>query len=126
MTKRTQTNGERRSRLGLTIIIVLLILIPFVYAIADKMIPAGADPATPFLEYPGPEHRECVRDTEYMRHHHWELLTGVREEVVRYGVRGEVSLDKCKDCHTSRERFCNQCHNAVSLQPDCFGCHYYP
>ena len=21
---------------------------------------------------------------------------------------------------------CNRCHQAVSLQPDCFGCHYYP
>ncbi len=121
-----QTNNDSGGRVGLTVIIVLLILTPFVYAIADRVIPAGADLDTEFLEYPGPEHPECVRDTEYMRHHHWELLTGVREEVVRYGVRGDVSLDKCKDCHTSREQFCNKCHNAVSLQPDCFGCHYYP
>ena len=61
-----------------------------------------------------------------MRRHHWELLRGVREEIVRYGKRGEIGLDRCRECHTSRERFCNVCHDAVSLTPDCFDCHYYP
>jgi hypothetical protein len=45
---------------------------------------------------------------------------------VRHGKRGEVCLSKCGECHKSRERFCDRCHNAVSLTPDCFGCHYYP
>ena len=43
-----------------------------------------------------------------------------------YGKRGEVGLFMCKDYHTSREEFCNQCHNASSVYPDCYGCHYYP
>ena len=47
-------------------------------------------------------------------------------QVVRYGIRGEIGLKKCKECHTSRERFCTKCHEAVSLTPDCYGCHYYP
>ena len=79
-----------------------------------------------FLERPDPKYTSCVKDTEYMRYHHWELLRGIREEIVRYGIRGEVNLARCRDCHTSRETFCNRCHDAVSLTPDCFGCHYYP
>ncbi|MFC2085001.1 cytochrome C, partial [Bacteroidota bacterium] len=71
-------------------------------------------------------YKNCVRETEYMRHHHWELLRTIREEVVRYGKRGEINLKKCQECHTSRERFCNKCHDAVSMKPDCYGCHYYP
>jgi len=63
---------------------------------------------------------------EYMPYHHWTLLREVRNEVVRDGVRGEISLDRCRGCHPGRERFCNRCHEAVSLAPDCFGCHYYP
>ena len=50
----------------------------------------------------------------------------LREEAVRYGRRGELSLNKCIECHGSREAFCNRCHEAVSLEPDCFGCHDYP
>ena len=91
---------------------------------ADLVVPTlGGEP---FLEKPAPEHDKCVRETTYMRHHHWELLRGIREEVVRYGMRGEVGLNGCRDCHTKRERFCDQCHTAVSLTPDCWGCHYYP
>ena len=61
-----------------------------------------------------------------MRFHHWELLRLTREEVVRYGIRGDVGLNRCGECHTSRERFCDRCHEATSLHPDCWGCHYYP
>jgi len=125
MPKTSQSANPRGRRTAVLVIILLLLVTPFVYSITDRVVASGTSDA-PFLEYPDPEYKQCVRDTEYMRHHHWELLTGVREEVVRYGVRGEIGLDKCKDCHTNRERFCDQCHNKVSLQPDCFGCHYYP
>jgi hypothetical protein len=90
------------------------------------MVPSGDETTVPFLEMPDTIHKTCVKDTEYMRFHHWELLRDVREEVVRYGNRGEISLLGCRDCHTSRERFCNECHDAASVRPDCYGCHYYP
>jgi hypothetical protein len=61
-----------------------------------------------------------------MRIHHWEDLRRIRENVVRYGNRSEEGLARCKDCHTYRDRFCDRCHGAVSLTPDCFDCHYYP
>jgi len=110
----------------LALILVLVVLCPLGYSIVRGVFASEPEPGQVFLERPDPKHEACVRETEYMRYHHWELLRSVREEVVRYGVRGEVGLSRCRDCHTSRERFCNQCHNAVSLTPDCFDCHYYP
>jgi hypothetical protein len=106
---------------------VLIIRLPLGYSIASSLVAqeTGTAPRV-FLERPDAKHESCIRETTYMRFHHWELLRVIREEVVRYGMRGEDGLDRCKDCHTSRERFCNRCHNAVSLYPDCFDCHYYP
>jgi hypothetical protein len=105
---------------------VVIILFPLGYSVVAGIFTHSDAGAGPFLERPDAKYENCVRDTEYMRLHHWELLRGVREEVVRYGIRGELGISKCRECHTSSERFCNQCHNAVSMKPDCFGCHYYP
>jgi hypothetical protein len=55
-----------------------------------------------------------------------DLLKKVREESVRDGVRGEIRLNDCRRCHTSREKFCDKCHKVAGLQLDCFGCHHYP
>ena len=107
-------------------IIALIILLPLGYSVVSHIFAKAAEKPEPFLEQPDAKYKECVKETEYMRLHHWELLRVVREEVVRYGKRGEIGLDKCQECHTSRERFCNRCHDAVSMKPDCYGCHYYP
>ena len=105
---------------------VLVIVLPLgFYIFGTPAGDAGAAGAA-FLEYPADRAAGCVRDTEYMRFHHWQLLRRVRDQAVRNGQRGEITLDRCRQCHVSRERFCNQCHRAVSLEPDCFGCHYYP
>jgi len=116
---------NKGNNLVIVIIVIVLILIPLGYSIVGYVF-ARDDDTKPFLQMPDEKYTECVRDTEYMRYHHWELLRGIREEIVRYGKRGEINLNKCRECHTSRENFCNACHNAVSLKPDCFGCHYYP
>jgi hypothetical protein len=113
---------------------VLIILLPLAYSLVSSITAQGADATEAFLERPDPEKGSCVREKAYMRYHHWELLREIREEVVRYGRREEierngkrmeVGLNTCKECHTSRERFCDQCHHAVSLYPDCFDCHAY-
>ncbi len=121
---KTPLPSRRGSRL--TAVAVLVILLPFGYsalswAVARK--PAGPQP---FLERPDPKYDRCIRDTTYMRFHHWELLLTVRDEVVRAGHPGDVTLKKCQECHTSRERFCDRCHNSVNLHPDCWRCHDYP
>ena len=110
----------------LAIIVAVLILVPLGFSFVAQVSQTGTESSDDFLEKPDPQYEECVRETEYMRFHHWELLRGVREEVVRYGIRGDIGLSKCSECHTSRERFCDKCHEATSLTPDCFGCHYYP
>lgn len=120
----TAPRSNRRS-LAVAIVVVVLLL-PFAYSLVSPLFARADVPEGVFLEPVDPRHESCVEDTAYMRYHHWELLRQIREEVVRDGIRGDVGLKTCRECHTSRERFCNQCHNAVSLYPDCYGCHYYP
>ena len=105
---------------------ILIILILILYGAISNVIVLGSEPPQVILEQPDPRFDKCVEDIEYMRFHHWELLRGIRENIVRYGKRGDITLNKCKECHTNREEFCDQCHNAVSMTPDCFGCHNYP
>ena len=126
MSPKVSVSNPGSGRTVLSVIIILVILTPFAYSLISGAITPAPDPDELFLERPDPKYKDCVRDIEYMRYHHWELLRGIREEVVRYGVRGDIDLNKCRECHTSRERFCNRCHDATSLKPDCFGCHYYP
>ncbi len=104
---------------------ILIILILIVYGVISQVVALGTEPPQVVLERPDSKYDKCVKDTEYMRYHHWELLRGIREDVVRHGKRGELNFNKCKECHTSREKFCDQCHNAVNMTPDCYGCHNY-
>lgn len=110
----------------LVLVALTLILLPLGYSLVRYIGDVSADAGRPFLELPAAEHKKCVRETAYMRLHHMDLLKEIREEAVRFGRRGEISLDSCRECHRNRERFCNECHQAVSLNVDCFGCHYYP
>ena len=64
-----------------------------------------------------------------------DLLKQTRDEIVREG-KGEVwfydgprkvEFDDCRNCHPSREDFCNRCHKPVNLYLGitCFRCHEY-
>ena len=125
MSQQPDSRFPGRMRVLLALVLIVVILSPLGYSVISR-VAATADPPELFLERPAPEHENCVRETEYMRYHHWELLSEVRGEVVRYGQRENVGLRGCRDCHTSRERFCSRCHEAASVWLDCFGCHYYP
>lgn len=104
-------------------IVTLLVLAPVAYYVVRDAFPQSAEP---FLEKPDPKYQKCVRDTTYMRFHHMDLLKEIRVQVVREGKRTDIGFKDCRKCHTNRDRFCNQCHNAVNLHLDCFGCHNYP
>jgi hypothetical protein len=108
------------------VIPILVILFPLAYSVGAFLFSQGAQKSQPFLEKPAAKYKKCVRDTTYMRFHHMDLLKEIRDESVREGKAEKITLENCRECHTSRERFCNQCHNAVNLNLDCFGCHYYP
>ncbi len=123
----SQTLPRSNRRALLIAVPIMIVLFPLGYSLVSSLVAQGAPADSEvFLERPVAEHEACVRETAYMRYHHWELLKQIREDVVRYGIRGDVGLKKCSECHASRERFCDRCHDAVSLFPDCFDCHYYP
>jgi hypothetical protein len=103
---------------------ILLILAPFGYSLVRPVFTQGSSATDVFLDVPS--EGECVRETAYMRFRHMDLLKETREDVIRTGIRGDITLSGCRECHTYREGFCNRCHNAVTLRVDCFGCHYYP
>jgi hypothetical protein len=117
---------DATGQVRVAVVLVLLVLLPLGFSVADRVFFGNQASVEAFLEPPETTETQCIRDTAYMRYRHWELLRGVREEVVRYGIRGDITIDSCRSCHKSRERFCNRCHDATSLTPDCFECHYYP
>jgi hypothetical protein len=119
----------------LAVILILVILVPVGYSLYARVATSAGDPpqapdrqvVEDVWEKAGEQRGyRCVANIEYMRFHHWELLRGLREKVVRYGDRGDISFDGCWNCHQSRAEFCDRCHNAAFVRPDCFGCHYYP
>ena len=121
-------NGS--TRVAVVAIVVVIILLPLGYSVVSSAFSQGA---------PLPEESDgdyCLGDVplKYMRFHHMDLLKEVRDEIVRegsgevefYGELRKVELDDCRECHPSREEFCNRCHDPVTLYPDCFRCHEYP
>jgi hypothetical protein len=105
------------------LIAVVIVLLPFGLSLAGTVFGGGEEP---FLVMPDEKHKACVRDTETMRLRHMYILKEIRDEVIRDGIRGDLKLETCAECHTSRAEFCDRCHHHVNLEPDCFGCHYYP
>lgn len=103
-------------------VFVVVILLPVFISILR---PLWAEEPEVFLEPVDAQWENCVRDTEYMRFQHMDLLKEVRAEVIRYGLKGGITLAGCGECHQNREAFCDRCHEKASVILDCFGCHYY-
>jgi hypothetical protein len=95
----------------------------------------GGKTGAPKLE-PVKGKTECVADTKYMRALHMDLLNSWRDQAVRDGDRTYVGLGghkyvksltgTCMSCHTSREEFCQRCHQYVGAAPYCWDCHLEP
>ncbi|MBI4878788.1 MAG: sulfate reduction electron transfer complex DsrMKJOP subunit DsrJ [Planctomycetes bacterium] len=93
----------------------------------------GGGAEAPPLQMPAPAAGKCVRDGEWMRNSHMELLNSWRDEVVREGKRSEQLADgrvieksltkTCLGCHTDKTQFCDRCHDYVGVKPFCFDCH---
>lgn len=76
---------------------------------------------------------KCVRETDFMRRNHMDLLKHQRDDTMRKGIRTtQNSLKGCIDCHASpvnnsvigtNDNFCQGCHNKVAVKLDCFECH---
>lgn len=100
----------------------IVILLPVALSILRPLWAAEPDV---FLEPADPRWENCVRDVDYMRFHHMDLLKEVRSDVVRAGLKGGITLKGCGECHHNRDLFCDRCHEKASVVLDCWGCHYY-
>lgn len=73
----------------------------------------------------------CVAPREEIRRTHARLLNDLKHVTVQQGVRGDVSLRGCIDCHArpsgavigTRDAFCQSCHDFVGVKLNCFDCH---
>ena len=108
------------------VIAVVVLLCPLGYSTASALLSGGGGDRPQFLATPENAEQGCIREIEYMRFRHMDLLTEIRDAGVRHGARREVTFTDCTVCHAPREEFCDRCHDAVNLVPDCFHCHYYP
>ncbi|MBF0170004.1 MAG: hypothetical protein HQK87_02770 [Nitrospinae bacterium] len=102
------------------VLFLVLLASPFIYN-------AFSAPPTHRAELKLPDGGQCVRDTEWMRRNHMKLLMHTRDDVVREGVRlDREGLKGCRSCHPYRGEFCDQCHDYVGMQQECWNCHFYP
>ena len=109
-----------------------LITLPFTYNVA-----AGKSAKGPDLVLPEQE-KQCVAPLDYMKSSHMKLLLTWRDDLVRKNIRSFTAFDgksytislsgTClTQCHTSKEDFCDRCHNYVGVQgPYCMDCHIDP
>lgn len=112
------------------IIFLVLVTIPIWYNVAT-----GKAGYAPELEKAA-RGEECVRELEYMKAYHMDLLNDWRNRVVRYGERYETAGDgtryelslsnTCLDCHVNKDKFCDRCHDYLGVQPYCWECHVVP
>ncbi len=105
------------------LIFAMVLLSPFVV----NAVRGAMGSSAPTLDLVLPESGECVKDKEYMRANHMDILKEARVKTVRDGVRiKDYSLKNCQTCHTNRDEFCDRCHNYVGVKPECFECHHFP
>ncbi len=111
-------------------IFVLFVTFPIWYNHGD----AGA---VPKLEKAANNATQCVRPVDEMRSKHMQLLNQWRDEVLRTGDRSFVVevggkkyqkslMNTCMKCHTSKKKFCDECHDYASVSPYCWDCHVAP
>lgn len=115
--------------------LAIRLIIPTVVLALIAAAPAVAG-RVPMPKIPAAKGAHCVRPTQWMRKNHMKLLMQLRYEAVHEGIRHKrESLPGCIACHVSRlpdgkypsasskEFFCNACHEYVGTRIDCFSCH---
>ncbi|OEU51068.1 MAG: cytochrome C [Desulfobulbaceae bacterium S3730MH12] len=90
----------------------------------------------PKPELPPGGEKECVAPASEMRDRHMVLLNEWRDGVLRDGERDVITVGgkqyrkglqmACMQCHTSKEKFCDTCHDYTSVNPFCWDCHLTP
>ncbi len=90
----------------------------------------------PKPELPPGGEKNCVAPASEMRDNHMKLLNEWRNSVLRDADRVIVEVDgkkyrkglqmACMQCHTSKAKFCDTCHEYASVKPTCWDCHLTP
>ena len=90
----------------------------------------------PKPELPPGGEKQCVAPVAEMRSSHMAMLNEWRDDVLREGDRVAVTVEgkeyrkglqmACMQCHTNKEKFCDSCHEYVSVKPYCWDCHLTP
>ena len=119
-------------------IIIFVILVTSPFLLSRGRVVAKPDPRidTPeILKLPENE-RRCVEPKEFMRTDHMKLLDKWRDWYVREGRTIYVASDgrqyymslqtTCMECHSNKERFCDECHNYAAVRVYCWDCHIEP
>jgi len=119
-------NSNRRHAWLLPVVAGIVILFPFAYSIGSFVWASIFSAPKAFLQVATGPSQRCVRDASWMRQNHRVFLRELRDKTVREGIRNEVTLRSCGQCHKDKTQFCDKCHNSVNLRPDCFDCHSYP
>ena len=127
--------ADKSRLIGWVVFLALLgfVVLPIAY---NLVIGKGIlEAETPVLELPK-DQKQCIESAEWMRENHMQLLDIWRDNVARDGQRiytsssgkkHNMSLqNECLGCHTSKERFCDRCHEYVSVKPKCWACHITP
>ena len=115
-------------------IFVLLMTSPFIVNMGKATDAPEAKIDTPEIERLSD--KKCVESKEYMRGNHMQILNewrnmalrdGEREWVNSRDVKYEASLQNtCMKCHSNKKKFCDACHNYLSVKPFCWDCHFDP
>lgn len=110
------------------IIFVLIITFPIWYNHGD----AGE---VPKLELPK-DSKQCVQPVAEIRAKHMQLLNQWRDEVIRDDERAYFEVEgrkfqktlqnTCMECHKSKVKFCDTCHEYTTVNPYCWDCHLAP
>jgi hypothetical protein len=130
--------GAKYILAGVAVFLALLVL-PLLPNLG-KAIPAPKPLLdTPAIQKMAEKDRQCVMPTDWMRVNHMQMLVDWRDKVVRTKEKGAANgrdfvspggkkylaslTNTCMDCHSNKEKFCDQCHNYVAVAPNCWGCH---
>jgi hypothetical protein len=119
------------------IIFLAIFLFPFYYNLVWTGPPPELQQPKDISGLPAEKTKACVEATDYMRSSHMELLDFWRDQVVRNKQRMYTSAttgkqyvmslqNTCMDCHRSKEKFCDRCHDYLNESPKCWECHVAP
>lgn len=124
---------------GWKIIIGLLIfagLITFPVLYSGGKVAPIPDPKIDTPEIQKLAEKKCIEPKSFMKTEHMKLLSDWRDSVVREGKTIYVATDgknytmslqkTCMNCHSSKKKFCDQCHNYSAVVPYCWDCHIVP